>query len=134
MKNLKIPVLILIISMGYCTAANAQISSAGSGAWNNVDTWELGVVPISSDNVEILNSHIVTVSTTQNCKELTIISGGTLKLLSSSNLTTTQHIYTQGILTIEAGTLNVGNNDSDWLYIQNDGILNFSGGIIYIIC
>lgn len=131
MKNLKIPVLILIISMGYCIAANAQIISVASGAWNNAETWDGEVVPISSDNVEILNSHIVTVSTTQNCKELTIISGGTLKLLSSSNLTTSQHITVNGTLTVEAGTLNAGNAKTDRLDISG-GTLNFSGGIINI--
>lgn len=132
MKTLKTPLLILIISIGYCFAANAQITSAASGTWNSGATWTGGVVPISSDDVEIQNSHIVTVSTTQNCKGLTIISGGTLNLLSSSNLTITQHIYDQGVLTVEAGNLNAGNNATDWLYIEDDGILNFSGGIINV--
>lgn len=131
MKTLKIPVLILIISMGYCIAANAQIISSGSGSWNNVDTWELGVVPTSSDNVFILDTHIVTVGSSQNCMELTINSGGTLKLLTSSNLTTTQHITVDGTLTVEDGTLNSGDAKSDFLNIDN-GTLNFSGGIINV--
>lgn len=131
MKNLKIPILILIISMGYCIVANAQISSAASGAWNNAETWDGGVVPISSDDVFILDTHIVTVGSSQNCKELTINSGGTLKLLTSSNLTTSQHINVNGTLTVEAGTLNAGNADSDRVDVDA-GTLNFSGGIINV--
>lgn len=131
MKTLKIPILILIISMGYCIAANAQISSAASGAWNSGSTWVGGEVPTSSDNVFILDTHIVTVGSSQNCKELTINSGGTLKLLTSSNLTTSQHINVNGTLTVEAGTLNAGNADSDRVDVDA-GTLNFSGGIINV--
>lgn len=131
MKTLKTPLLILIISIGYCFAANAQISSAASGAWNNAETWDGGVVPISSDDVFILDTHIVTVGSSQNCKELTINSGGTLKLLTSSNLTTSQHINVNDTLTVEAGTLNAGNADSDRVDVDA-GTLNFSGGIINV--
>lgn len=131
MKNLKIPVLILIISMGYCTAANAQISSAGSGAWNNADTWELGVVPTSSDNVEILNSHIVTVSTTQNCEDLTINTGGTLNIQTGSVLSSGHTVLIEGTLTMTDGILNSGNTVSKYFTV-NGGTLNFSGGIINI--
>jgi len=131
MKTLKTPLLILIISLGYCLAANAQITSAASGTWNSGTTWTGGVVPTSSDDVEISNSHIVTVSTIQNCDDLTINSGGTLKLLTSSNLTTSQHITVNGTLTVEAGILNAGNAKTDRLDISG-GTLNFSGGIINI--
>lgn len=131
MKTLKTPLLILIISMGYCLAANAQISSAASGAWNSDATWTGGVVPISSDDVFILDTHIVSVSSFQNCEDLTVNSGGTLKLLTSSNLTTTQHITVNGTLTVESGTLNAGNFHSDKVDV-NAGTLNFSGGIINI--
>lgn len=131
MKTLKIPILILIISMGYCIAANAQISSAASGAWNNAETWDGGVVPTSSDNVEILNSHIVTVSTTQNCYDLTINTGGTLNIQTGSVLSSGHTVLIQGTLTMDDGVLNSGDSKSEYFKL-NGGTLNFSGGTINI--
>lgn len=123
--------LLLIIFTCFCLTTNAQISSASSGIWNNGTTWVGGVVPSSSDDVDILDTHLVTVGSTQNCEDLTINSGGTLKLITSSNLTTSQHIIIDGTLTVEDGTLNSGNAKSDYFTIDG-GILNFSGGIINV--
>lgn len=131
MKTLKTPLLILIISMGYCITANAQIISAGSGAWNSISTWTGEVIPTSSDDVEILNSHIVTVSTTQNCEDLTINSGGTLNIQTGSVLSSGHTVLIQGTLTMTDGILNSGNTVSKYFTV-NGGTLNFSGGIINI--
>lgn len=131
MKILQKTILILIISMGYCLAVNAQITSAGSGVWNNGTTWTGGVVPISSDDVEIQNSHIVSVSTTQNCDDLTINIGGTLYLKTNSLLSLSRYLTVNGTLTVEDGILNSGDGASDWLYLSG-GTLSFSGGIINV--
>lgn len=131
MKILQKTILILIISMGYCLIATAQITSTSNGAWNNGATWTGGVVPISSDDVEIQNSHIVTVSTTQNCDDLTINTGGTLNLKTNSLLSLSHYLTVNGILTIEDGTLNSGDGVSDWFYLSG-GTLNFSGGIFNV--
>lgn len=113
-------------------AINGQISSngTGGGAWNSTSTWVGGTIPTIED-VTIQAPDIVTVSTTQTCKGLTIDSSATLVLQTGVSLTTSQSLTANGTLTVEAGTLNVGDANSDKLLIRG-GTFNFSGGTINV--
>ena len=125
--------LLLILLLGYCLNTKAQISSnsTGGGSWNIGSSWTGGIVPTSSDDVVIQASDIITLSSTQNCDDLTINSSGTLTLQTNSLLTLTRHLTINGTLTVEDGTLNAGDAKSDKLDISA-GTLNFSGGIINV--
>ncbi len=129
MKNL--PAIILLACFTSFTSV-AQISSngTGGGAWNNTNTWLGGTIPTTED-VIIQASDIVTVSSTQTCKELTINSNASLTLQSGASLTTSQSLTANGTLTVGAGILNVGDSKSDKLLIPG-GTFNFSGGTINV--
>ena len=78
-----------------CTAAPAfdidvikyiVINSAQTGAWSSSSTWDVGVVPTSTDNARILNTHNVTIGSNEVINHFIIDAGGTL---TSSNKTLT---------------------------------------------
>lgn len=127
----KLPAIILLASFTSLTSV-AQISSngTGGGSWNNTSTWLGGTIPTTEDAI-IQASDNVTVSSTEACKELTINSNATVTLQSGASLTTSQSLTTYGTLTVEAGTLNVGDSKSDKLLIPG-GTFNFSGGTINV--
>ena len=123
---------ILILTSLISITSYAQISSNGTGGgnWNSTSTWSEGIIPTTED-VTIQASDIVSISTTQTCKELTIGSSATLQLQTSVSLTTSQSLTAYGTLTVEAGTLTVGDSKSDKLLIPG-GTFNFSGGTINV--
>lgn len=124
--------IILIFTSLIPFTSNAQISSngTGGGAWNSTSTWVGGSIPTTED-VVIQASDLVLVGTTQTCKELTISSSATLKVQTGASLTTSQSLTAYGTLTVEAGTLTVGDSKSDKLLIPG-GTFNFSGGTINV--
>lgn len=129
MKKLLIILILILLTL---FKINAQISSngTGGGAWNSTSTWAGGTIP-TTESVTIQASDIVTVGTTQTCKELTISSSATLKVQTGASLTTSQSLTANGILTVKAGTLTIGDSKSDKLLIPG-GTFNFSGGTINV--
>ena len=56
----------------------ADYTTVKSGNWNDPTVWSGGVVPTATDNVTILNSHVVTVDAAAECDNITIDAGGEL--------------------------------------------------------
>ncbi len=56
----------------------AVITSAGTGNSNTGGTWTGGVVPDATSDVQILNTHTITLNTTHTWNSLDLQSGGTL--------------------------------------------------------
>ncbi|NQY08166.1 MAG: T9SS type A sorting domain-containing protein [Flavobacteriales bacterium] len=77
------------------------------GAWNTSGTWSYtsgggtcSCTPTSTSEVHIENTFDVTISTTSaNCKDLTIYSGGTLDLIGGDDL----YVYNGGTVTVNSG-------------------------------
>ncbi len=106
-------------------------NNTGGGNWNDPASWSGNAIPTSSGNVVILSGDIITISSTQSCKSITINTGGTLKVITGANLTTSANITTKGTLNMEDGILNAGGSKTKYFYISG-GTLNFSGGVINI--
>lgn len=106
-------------------------NNTGGGNWNDPASWSGNAIPASSGNVVILSGDIITISSNQSCKSITINTGGTLKIISGANLTTSANITTKGTLNMEGGILNAGGSKTKYFYIIG-GTLNFSGGTINI--
>ncbi len=71
-----------------------------SGDWNMTSTWVGGVIPGAGQDVIISTGHVVTLSDTRTCDDITINSGGTLSLNSGGNFTPTGIFTTIGILNL----------------------------------
>ncbi|MBL7797595.1 MAG: VCBS repeat-containing protein, partial [Saprospiraceae bacterium] len=103
-----------------------SIVSAQTGPWHIGSTWVGGVVPTSTDNVTILATHTVTLTTTAQFNDLTIDAGGALLqpntgTLDGASITNNGTLaFTQNIGGVTTHTV-----ESD---ITNNGILNWSGG------
>lgn len=101
------------ISGSQATSATGEITSIGSGNWNDPAIWSGGAVPTASDNVTIADGHTVTLNvTTAVCYNLTVGQG------------------TSGILTYQAtplASLVVGNN----LTVAAGGAVNAGAGTLF---
>lgn len=132
MKKQYLIILILIITnlIGF-----SQISSngTGGGVWSDDASWFGGIKPISTDNVIIVSGDVITVSSTQACKDLTINSGGTLTVQTGATFSTSSTIFVEGILTMSGGILNAGGSKTKYLQISGSGAsFSFSGGTINV--
>jgi hypothetical protein len=117
------------------TSTFANIVSIASGDWNNPAIWNIGRVPLCTDNVLINNAHNVTVTTTgMVSKSLIIQNGGTLNIsdgeatigctLNNSSLTN------YGTLNVSNGILNINGSLSitqGSKFIQSGGNINVDG-------
>ncbi len=86
MKNLTIYFLLGCL-LCLSKAAEAQIVTAQSGAWDASTTWVGGSVPGNQDRVRILSGHTVTGPTqlyTAQCKTLTIDAGAKLDFIQNT--------------------------------------------------
>jgi len=110
-----------------------QVTSngTGGGAWSDPSSWASGSVPASSDNVEVVSGDIITVSSTQSCKGITIDVGGTLKITTGALLTASSTVNDNGTLTMTDGTFNAGSTKAKYFYVASGG-LYFSGGTINV--
>ncbi len=80
MKRMKQILSILTLCAFCILTAQAQISSARSGAWNADSTWTGGIVPSVHSNVVIAAGHTVTLNTTSaECNDLSL-NGSNAKL------------------------------------------------------
>jgi hypothetical protein len=117
------------------TSTFANIVSIASGDWNNPAIWNIGRVPLCTDNVLINNAHNVTVTTTgMVSKSLIIQNGGTLSLsggdatvgcsLNNNSLTN------YGTLNVSNGILNINGSLAITMgskFIQSGGEINVDG-------
>ncbi len=94
-------ILLLGVVLSITFLANAQIESAKSGNWNNVDTWVGGTIP-DADEAEIVAPHKVTLTTNVSCVGILINTGAEFDL-STFTLTLEEYLENDG------GTLNSPN-------------------------
>ncbi len=90
---------------GYWSFSAIQFSSIASGNWNTVGTWDLGRVPVSTDNVKISND--VTLDANVSIADLLVDATKTLTFESgqSRSLTTSGSVTNNGTIAINDGTL-----------------------------
>ena len=118
----------LILSSGY-----AQITSNGSGAWNNPATWNPASVPSSTDIVTINAADNITVPANATCKQLLI--SGTLTMTGTGitmDITNNSSAGpTNGLQLNSGSSLTIGATNT--LYFSNgqaSGIVNNGGTIV----
>ena len=118
---------------GWNTTSPPPITSVTSGDWNIGSTWNTGVVPVCSDNVQINATHNVTVNSAGNVSRLLVIAiGGTLTV-ASGDLTVgctlnNNTLSNNGTLTVNGGVLNVNGN----LAVATGSFFNQVGGDINV--
>ncbi|MCH8331468.1 MAG: hypothetical protein IH946_08840, partial [Bacteroidetes bacterium] len=72
-------VLIFLLFL-YSSDIKGQIQSANDGDWSNTATWVGAVVPGAGDNVEILTTHDITLTTDASCIDLELQGNATLNI------------------------------------------------------
>jgi hypothetical protein len=122
----------------------ATITSAASGNWSNSATWVGGVVPTTSDDVIIANTHVVQSDVDITILSITCVSSGYLNVTSARNITCTNSlgIRSGGTRTVLINTA-VGNvvninaninsgtfNNQNGVNIQSNSVVNIIGDII----
>ncbi|MEO6303687.1 MAG: G8 domain-containing protein, partial [Bacteroidia bacterium] len=112
----------------------ATINSNQSGNWNNVSTWQGGVIPVIGSDVIILSGHTVTLDVnSSNLNSITISSGASLILNSNSfslKVTNggTKLTTINGTLTLTSALNSVGLFQTTTLTIANGGVFTNSCG------
>ncbi len=123
----------------YWTFSAIQFVSTGGGNWNTAGTWDLGRVPVSTDNVQI--SHAITLDVNASIADLLVDAAKTLTFGSSKTLNMSGSVTDNGTIAINDGTLTAtGASDingtvtiSTGIYDANNsfdatgGTLTFSG-------
>ena len=126
--------------------------SASSGNWNNAFSWSPAGIPSSDDDVVISPNHVLTLTSNEQIKNLTISSTG--KFIGSSNksLNISGGIIVNGILDMQDGNINLinygsafflgpqavftwspGNNNSSGATLFTNGLENFNSTSTLII-
>ena len=72
-----------------------QSNGTGGGDWNDVSTWQGGVIPLSSDGVVVLGTDSVYTTVADTCNSLVVQSGGILALNASAALMVANSITMQ---------------------------------------
>ena len=67
-----------IIAFLLVSVCVAQIQSAGSGDWNNSATWIGGSVPGSTDDIEIISGHAITLTADASVQDIILTNGSIL--------------------------------------------------------
>jgi hypothetical protein len=121
MKNKQLLFLLLFLIPSLTRAQTAgDYRTAATGNWASAGTWEIytgltwipAVSPPSSlnGNINIRNTHTVTVNANTTVDQLTIDAGGTLVLASNTltlDILTIGNLYCNGSLQINGGVLNM---------------------------
>jgi hypothetical protein len=119
----------------------AQITSAASGNWNNPATWAGGVVPTSSDVVNIVSPHVVALDANGSARTIIISSGATLNINTVGTTLTVGDFNTgggkdsvavYGDVNISNGSLDIGGRLKQYssagnAWIQTGGIVRIDG-------
>jgi hypothetical protein len=99
------------------------VNSVRTGNWNINNTWDCNCRPSSSVNVQIMNTHTVTLNGTSHVNHLTIQSGGVLNVAS-------RILNIHGDLSI-SGTLS-GTNSNGVVNLMGAGFLNGFGSVSHV--
>lgn len=137
--------VILLMGMVGITQAQTTLSAVQSGMWNDPDTWDIGAVPTSVDEVVIGNGITVQVTSEgEACQGLVVGTGdgsgsGTLAFAGTASLTVANVILlgdingATGTIRMSAdGTLNCGSIEEgdpyySGIYETNTGTIVFNG-------
>jgi hypothetical protein len=112
-------VIFFVVGFLLCSSGSfAQITSAQSGNWNDPLTWNGGIRPGIGDDVEILATHTVTLTSTEFCKNLQVDGAGSLLIQD-------QDFTVNGVSTI-SGSL-TDNNDLGNNIFKGKVLLTSSG-------
>ena len=105
------------------------IKSKKTGNWNTGAVWDCTCVPASTDNVEVLSTHTVSLSGgAQSAKFVTVDAGGSLNtnsnaLTISGDLTLNGTLSGTGTVTLSGSSTNIGGTGT----ISNTGSLAITG-------
>lgn len=110
-------------------------NAIASGNWNNPSTWNKGVVPSCTDDVNIVGGFNVTVNSAASVsKSINIASGSTLTVASGDltvGCTLNNNLFVNnGTLTVTGGTLNINGNmlhAAGSTFNQSGGDINVDG-------
>ena len=118
-----------------------QFASTGAGNWNTVGTWDVGRVPVSTDNVQI--SHDIALNVNASIADLLVDASKTLTFESgqSRTLSPSGSVTNNGIIAINDGTLtatgasdingtvsiSTGTYDANNSFDATGGTLTFTG-------
>ncbi|MBL0358888.1 MAG: hypothetical protein IPP72_19370 [Chitinophagaceae bacterium] len=139
--------VLLIFVMGFTSMALSQttFTSVQNGMWNDPDTWDMGAVPTSADDVVIGNGITVQISSEgEACRGLVIGTGdgsgsGAIAFSGTSSLTVTDVILlgdingATGTITMDAdatltcGSIEEGDPLYSGIYETNSGTIVFNG-------
>ncbi len=124
-SGLSVIIFIFLTSLVNIQNSDAQttIVSATSGNWNSGSTWVGGIVPASTDFVQIANGHTITVTADAQCNSITFtgawaglvvqssctLTTGSITLNSISNQDSHADLSGAGAI-ICAGNLNIGSS------------------------
>lgn len=113
------------------TLSGGNKISISSGVWSNAAIWSPSGVPALGENVTISNGHQVSITSTAQCNNLTVGTGGaaTLQFLTNTarSMTVNNSVLVNSAATFD---VNTGSNTSHSLTIKgnivNNGVLNFA--------
>ena len=92
-------------------------NSAASGSWGNTATWDTGSVPGSTDDVCVLDGHIVTLGAAAAADWLDVRPGGALDL-DTYAFAVESGMFSGGVI---SQTQTVNDDSVEFLHIQNAG-------------
>lgn len=110
-KHTYLFLLSLLAGMMMMSSA-ATITPRASGDWNSTSTWKGGVIPRSTDDVNINSSYNITISSAVSCDKLIVNSSSSLTMnadLTVSELT----LNSNSSLTVNCNTLTITNGRSN---------------------
>ncbi|WP_395045478.1 beta strand repeat-containing protein [Flavobacterium sp.] len=125
----KIRFSILFIFFISCLQAATKTSTATGGTWSTGSTWVGGIAPTAADNVIIVNAATVTLTAATTITNVTINSGGTLKIGTINALTLTGSFINNGIFNGTSGRLVLNGLTSNF---TNSGSFTMGSGRIYL--
>ena len=137
------------------SAMAGAITAIANGNWNDPNTWDLGRIPASDDDVIIATAFAVTLNTVASCKTISLQSGGKLEISTNGSLTCTQNtnliinpgsellinggyfkteasIQNDGTFHLISGTAEVGTATGNELQTRTGGIFKMEGGTLNI--
>ncbi len=107
------PLLVVTVMLAPADAAAASsCTSQASGVWHSAGTWDCGEVPDGQDGVQVIGSHVVTVSQAQEALTLSLTGGGEIEFAADPTL------RVHGLTTVNNGTL------------DGTGLLDMDGGLL----
>ncbi len=127
--SLKKSALVFIFFLSFFNSNAAVITSTTTGGtWSTGSTWVGGTVPLTTDSVIIASGATVTLTVARATVNVTINSGGTLRIGSVNALTVTGNFVNNGTFTGTTGRLILTGLTSSF---TNSGAFTMGAGRIY---